>query len=358
MSPETDEGPRVLVVSTSDRGQKITRPLSAAGVSFTSFTLTASSEVPELIRHIWTGAFDAILVDSLGFAGGAVALGSILSSTPYAVRIRGDALREHLSWARTHTRNGDVLRALKQIPRYLSTKITLLFTKNYVLVSEFLHEKYVGDRESDHSTVIPTPCFFLEGDTGASLRYTPDGGDFKENILLAVSNFNYPGKARGLLDALTPIAEVLESRGDSTMLIAGDGPYLQDIKERASALSDDIEILGYVSEVEGLYEASDVFLHFSYLDAYPSTVLEAYATRTPVIANDAVGMQSQIVHGETGYLVNLEDEDSVSQAINGLLDSPERRSSMGDEGFEMVNSENTTEVVGDAFRSYLMKKVC
>ena len=96
-----------------------------------------------------------------------------------------------------------------------------------------------------------------------------------------------------------------------------------------------------------------MFIHFSYLDGYPSTVLEAYTTRTPVVANDAVGMSEQVIDGETGYLVDLNDPDGVASRLNDLLDSPAKRKMLGDAGYEQVESNNTTTQIGEQLRTYL-----
>jgi glycosyltransferase involved in cell wall biosynthesis len=102
-----------------------------------------------------------------------------------------------------------------------------------------------------------------------------------------------------------------------------------------------------------LYDRADIFVHFSLLDAYPSTVLEAYASRTPVVANDAVGMSEQIIDGETGYLVDIEDSESIQRIVRSLISSPKKRKALGNRGYEYATDNNSLEEIGQQFESYL-----
>jgi glycosyltransferase involved in cell wall biosynthesis len=341
----------ILVVSTTDRGEKITRPLSAVGVPTTSFRIQSASEVPALVDRIRTDRPSVVVVDSLSFAGFAVALCRLLFSIPYVVRIRGDAMAEHRSSFRRHLSAGSYARALKQIPRFFATKTALEATDNYLFVSEYLQQVYGADGEG--SAVINTPCFMLDDDPKDPER-TPSFDLPPENtVLLAVTNMMYPRKVRGLLQALDPISEVLSENPDTTLLVAGDGPYRDSVERRSEHLSGDIRVLGYVPGVRELFERADIFVHFSLLDGYPSTVLEAYASQTPVVANDAVGMSEQVVDGETGRLVDLDQPDTVRRCLSELLHAPEERARLGAGGYERVRSNNTSETIGRQFRRYL-----
>ncbi|SDD43984.1 glycosyltransferase family 4 protein [Natrinema hispanicum] len=343
----------ILVVSTSNRGEKITRPLSSVGVETSYFQIEKMSDVPELYQTIQNHKPEVVIIDSFSFGGASVALSCLVSSTPYVIRVRGDPVREHIGWVRTHIKNREFLRALKQFPRYIGTKLTFLLTNNYIFVSDYLKDRY--DVNGDRSVVINTPCFMLDEASDGAGGHLNLNEDVKDHVVLAVMNMNYPAKVAGLQDALDPISTVLESRGDTTMLIAGDGPYYEEITEQCENLEGDIRTLGYVSNIEALFERADVFVHFSYLDGYPSTILEAYASKTAVLANDAVGMSEQIVDGKTGYLVDLDESAEITDRLNILLRTPEKREEFAKAGYERVHKINTTEAIGEKFHSYLSR---
>jgi glycosyltransferase involved in cell wall biosynthesis len=49
----------------------------------------------------------------------------------------------------------------------------------------------------------------------------------------------------------------------------------------------------------------------------------------PIIVTDVGGLPEVIVNGETGYVVNASDEDSIAKALDNLYDFPDMRSKMG-----------------------------
>jgi len=345
----------VLVVSTSKRGEKISTPLSKVGVNVSHFRLESIDDVPSLYRLIQKRRPKVVIVDSFGFAGATVAISTIFLSIPYVIRARGDAFEEHKGWIQTHISNGKYTQAAKQIPRLLSTRLSILLTDNFIFVSEYLRDKYNEYGES--STVIHTPCLVSNECFDENTDPVDLGDDTKENIVLAVTNMHYPKKVAGLKDALDPISQVLANRDDTTLLIAGDGPYRGDIISLCSDLSGDVRVLGYIENIEKLYNSADVFVHFSYLDGFPSTILEAYATRTAVLANNSVGMQEQVNDGETGYLVDLDDRNDVISKLTVLLDSPEQRNEFAAAGHNYVKRNHTSKHIGRQLRSYLMNIV-
>jgi glycosyltransferase involved in cell wall biosynthesis len=61
------------------------------------------------------------------------------------------------------------------------------------------------------------------------------------------------------------------------------------------------------------------------LDACPTTVLEAMASRRPVVATTTGGIVDMIADGENGLLVPPDDEDKLGEAMARLLDDPDLR---------------------------------
>lgn len=71
------------------------------------------------------------------------------------------------------------------------------------------------------------------------------------------------------------------------------------------------------------YQAADLFLHAAHLDNFPTTILEALACGTPVVATDVGGIPEQITTGETGYLTRAGDADALANATLTLLKRPD-----------------------------------
>lgn len=81
-------------------------------------------------------------------------------------------------------------------------------------------------------------------------------------------------------------------------------------------------------QVAEFYQAADLYLHASRADTFPTSILEALACATPVVATAVGGIPEQINDGQTGILTPPGDPEAMAEAIASLLDNPERRAAM------------------------------
>jgi glycosyltransferase involved in cell wall biosynthesis len=56
------------------------------------------------------------------------------------------------------------------------------------------------------------------------------------------------------------------------------------------------------------------------------------AAARPVIARRVGALPETVVHGETGFLIDDDSPESVAQALETILEDPERRLAMGRAG--------------------------
>ena len=86
-----------------------------------------------------------------------------------------------------------------------------------------------------------------------------------------------------------------------------------------------LRFVAYQDAVETLvryYQAADVYVHAARVDTFPSTVLEAMACGTPVVATAVGGIPEQITSA-TGILSPAGDPAAMAAAIERLLDARE-----------------------------------
>lgn len=93
--------------------------------------------------------------------------------------------------------------------------------------------------------------------------------------------------------------------------------------------------------VADYYRAADLYLHSARVDTFPNTVLEALACGLPVIGSAVGGIPEQIVHEETGLLVEPGNPAAFADAVVSLLSAPERRLQMRMTGPAYVHSRFT-----------------
>jgi sugar transferase (PEP-CTERM/EpsH1 system associated) len=148
-----------------------------------------------------------------------------------------------------------------------------------------------------------------------------------------------PVKAhRILLDA---VALLRRRHPDVVLVMAGDGPLRPTLARQveASALGDTVRFLGEREDVETVLAAGDVFVLSSESEGLSNTILEAMASRLPVVATDVGGADELVRHGETGWLVAPSSATALADALDAVLGDAAARQAMGAAGRRRVESE-------------------
>jgi glycosyltransferase involved in cell wall biosynthesis len=163
------------------------------------------------------------------------------------------------------------------------------------------------------------------------------GLDPARRYVITVARF-HPVKDHAML--LRAFAPVASARGDVDLLLAGDGPLRADLENQAHAfgIQGRVLFLGVRLDVPALLQAADMFALTSVSEAASLTLLEAMASRLPVVAT-AVGGNPEIVReGIDGFLVPRGDAVAATAAILRLLDAPRAAATMGAAGRARVEA--------------------
>jgi len=135
------------------------------------------------------------------------------------------------------------------------------------------------------------------------------------------------------------------------VLVAGDGPLLEELRERArsSGVAHAISFLGEWRRMPEFMAAIDVFVLPSRWEGMPNAALEAMAAARPVVATRVGGTPELALDGVTGALVEPEDPKALAEAIAAFLDDPDRAGRMGAAGRERVMDHYTIEGMVDMY---------
>lgn len=116
------------------------------------------------------------------------------------------------------------------------------------------------------------------------------------------------------------------------LVIEGDGPeklFLVNYVKKNN-LSDFVKFIGVEPCVFDLINAADfVILPSIAGEDFPNIVLEAMALGKPVIGSNVAGIPEQIIHGETGYIVQPKSISEMMTTIQSLLSDQSLRNAMG-----------------------------
>jgi glycosyltransferase involved in cell wall biosynthesis len=174
----------------------------------------------------------------------------------------------------------------------------------------------------------------------------PDRAKARERLGLApdrlyVANVArlHPIKDQPML--LRAFAEVAAGRPDVDLLLVGDGPMRGELEALAGTLgiADRVRFLGVRHDVPEILGVVDVFALTSISEAASLTLIEAMASRLPVVVTDVGGNPELARDGREGRLVPRGDAPAMARALLEVLDHPEFGSALGAAGQERARQK-------------------
>ncbi len=125
---------------------------------------------------------------------------------------------------------------------------------------------------------------------------------------------------------LRVIAAVRERLPEVRLQILGDGPERASLEALARSLDvDDVVTFAGHVPAEAIAEAlqrASAFVLLSKSDRIPNVVKEAMASGCPCVVSNTQGMDELVMHGRTGYLVDIGDLEAPVEHLSAVLLSP------------------------------------
>ena len=123
-------------------------------------------------------------------------------------------------------------------------------------------------------------------------------------------------------------ANVAATRRDICLIVAGDGPYVAEMKSRLAGRP--AYFLGYQDDrrLPALYASADLFVFPSRTDTLGQAVMEAQVSGLPALVSHEGGPKEVVADGSTGLVLPGTDAARWAAAACELLDDEPRRRSM------------------------------
>lgn len=124
---------------------------------------------------------------------------------------------------------------------------------------------------------------------------------------------------------LQAFAELQREFPDARLDLVGHGPSEEEIRGLAKDLRlSSVNFAGVASrqEVGKYYDAADIFINASSVDNTPVSILEAFASGTPVVSTAADGITYLVEHERTGLLSPPGDVPALAGNLVRLLRDP------------------------------------
>ena len=146
----------------------------------------------------------------------------------------------------------------------------------------------------------------------------------RSNVLLYCGQINWK---KNILRILNACVLLKEDGRLFTLVLAGQGPDMQSVKDEVKALglAENTMFTGHITDeklLNGLYQATTLFVFPSIYDTCGLVVREAAAMGTPAVVVEGSGAAEQIIDRENGFIC-LDNDQSLHDAIVYALDQPD-----------------------------------
>ena len=275
----------------------------------------------------------------------------------------------HAFWATYPAASALIINRLTGIPFSLSGHAHDIYTINPTLIEKMRRARFLvtcTESNKQHLAVLANShassiCPIIVSYHGVDLKKfaaVPKSSASPCRLLVVGSLFPCKG-----LETLIESCALLQSRGfELSCTLAGGGPLEKKLRKLIAKhkLEGQVTITGYISQemVADLYQKAHLFvlplisrIHWG----IPNVLIEALATKTPVICCDLPSMKELVVHGESGWIIPEENPAALADAIETLWKDAALREALGEAGFARVAARFALDITGENLRRTFTK---
>jgi glycosyltransferase involved in cell wall biosynthesis len=216
-----------------------------------------------------------------------------------------------------------------------------------IAISESVRDVLVqGGIDPAHIEVIPSGIDFSPFDNVSDRSYLRRefgfaGDDFLVGIVASLEDSK---GHRYLIEA----ARLLKERTSKIkIVVVGSGTLAMTLDKLAKDLRVDdlVFFLGHRNDVPKILASLDAFVLSSESEGLGSSILDAMASRLPVVATQVGGIPEVVLHDETGFLVSPRNPRDLAGAIYELFINRPLARRFGETGYEIVHAKFSAEAM-------------
>lgn len=170
-------------------------------------------------------------------------------------------------------------------------------------------------RNRDKYTVI---YYGIEPSSNSNLEYKKVPQKSSQLDILTIARLAPQKNLRVLIKAMCLLRDL-----NPNLRIAGEGPQRKELEILVSHLNltDRVEFLGVIDEIDAELEMCDVFVLPSRYEGFGLVLLEALNKGVRIVASD-LPVVREVLGGSYKYLFDFESSDSLASAVRGVLKEP------------------------------------
>lgn len=224
----------------------------------------------------------------------------------------------------------------------ITDKLITINREDYKLASD----KFYADTYYIHGVGVDEQRYYPVSEEKKRALKQELGFTQEQKIILCVGEL-LPNKNQTM--AINMIKKVSEKYPNVLLLLAGNGPEKGNLEQAImeAGMQDNVKMLGYCTCLEKYQQISDLLVSCSKREGLPLNIVEAMLSGNPVVATKNRGHCELIQDGESGYLVNVDDVETMAGCVEKLLLNENSKNVMGNKarsfaeqyGFNAVKRE-------------------
>jgi len=227
--------------------------------------------------------------------------------------------------------------------RHVNTyKLINRWVNKIVVVAESI-KKLVIDEENvseEKIQVIHNGIHAFSGSNELSIEQIRQeiGVAKKDMVIMHVANLTPVKGHKYLINALSHIVKKFQN---VKLVLVGEGELRKDIEDqiKKNGLEDHILLLGKREDARRLLYAADVCVLSSVSEGMSNAILEYMEAGKPVVATQVGGNPELVLEGQTGFLVDQENSDQISERLLQLIVDERMRQTFGLNGQKRIKEE-------------------
>ena len=170
-------------------------------------------------------------------------------------------------------------------------------------------------------------------------------------ILFYAAEFNKNKNQQLLIHTL---ALLNNSIPRARLIIAGEGPLLDECKQLAVQLGvqNKIHFAGFRNDIDSLLQLSDVAVASSLREGLPVNILEAMASRLPIIATNNRGHRELVKNNGNGFIPVAHEPSLFASKILSLYKNPDAEAKLGENSLLLVQKYALSKVKNEMAAIY------
>ncbi len=240
--------------------------------------------------------------------------------------------------------------------RYYLGKFLIKKADSVRVVSQRIKEFLINNLRinKDKIVVVPVLTEFIDRQDNKK-----EDKESKDNFIFL--NLGRFVKQKNLLLLLSAFAKVNQKYSNVSLYLIGRGPLEKDLKSwiKEYKLESSVVLKTWVRNVYNYFKLADAYVLSSNYEGWGRVIVEAAATKLPIVMTD-VGCAGELIrNNKSGLIVPVGDEGKLAEAMMELVKNEKLRIKLSDSAFlnykKLPNKKETLELYKKSWEKALIK---